>query len=484
MIETTLRRIRNNFSYLLMSEIAVRGMMLILTINLAKTYGPEQFGVYALALSVGGLFEIIFNLGIGTIFMQRAAAETTSIVSEMSKFLPLRMILSSVSFICLFFFVLFLGKDTETFYSLLVVGFYFGLSSIASFPLAVFDAGQRMQYGAVVKLVKFIVIFALGMLLVFQRQPIHRILLTYVAGTVLTLPIIYFSLQRHFPGIRFKADLKDWKQIIFEGWPVALSGTFVFVYNYLDTIIISLTRGEAAVGLYHVSYKIIGTLFILSALINQAHLPPLIRMFKSDPRKSAFIFNRALENVFFWSIPLTFGGLMLAERIILFIFGNDYIGAIAAFKILIWNCIIFFLSSALATLLYALRKQRDSMIIFFFGAVANTVLNIIVIPRYGIVGAALTTVVAEMLVLAGMYVVARRLVRIEIFRSLLPALISGLCMSAALRFIRIDSLIVTIAIGGLIYMGIYFAITGSSLASSGKLLRLNPERESLPKDLP
>jgi O-antigen/teichoic acid export membrane protein len=459
MISQTFTIIRKNFSFLLAAETLIRLMTLIFTIYLARVYGIEKFGIYALALSIGNLFEIIFNLGLGTVFMQRVAKDKESLTEELGIFLPLRIILSLISFICFVGFALLLHKDTETFISLILAGFYFSLFSVISFLWSCFDSRQKMHFTAAVKFVNYAFIFAFGMYFIYLNLPVYFLLVAYVAATLIAAVLTVYLITKFFSRLHLSINIPQWRRIIAEGWPIAISGAFVFIYNSFDTIIISIMKGERAVGLYQISYKIIGTLFILSMLINQAYFPPLIEHGLSNLTKLREIFNKSVRSVFFWSIPITFGGLMLAERIILFVFGQDYLAGVSAFKILIWNCIIFFLSSAMTNLLYALKKQKSAMKIFFFGAVANTVFNIFMIPMFGIEGAALTTVLAEIVVLIGIYMIARKIIRIEILSNLWRPLLAGLVMTGSLFVITTDSLFVIIAIGGLVYLGVYFFLS-------------------------
>lgn len=173
---------------------------------------------------------------------------------------------------------------------------------------------------------------------------------------------------------------------------------------------------------------------------------------------------------------------MLSERIILFIFGPEYTGAIAVFTILIWNCIIYFASSAMTTLLYALGKQRETLKVFFIGAAVNTALNLYIIPKYGIEGAAITTLAAESAVLIGIYLLVKNHIKVKIIKHIWMPLVSAAFMALALSYINIErmaavltninlakplfgifeSLILTVAFGGAVYFIVYFGLKQTS----------------------
>jgi O-antigen/teichoic acid export membrane protein len=464
MIAKTIGTVRKNFTFLFASEMLVRAMMLVFTIVLARLYGTENFGIYALALSVGNLFEIIFNLGLGTVFMQRVSVHEhhadalEAMRRELRVFLPLRVLLSLAGFVAMVVFAAALHKNTETFLTLVLAGLYFSLFSVEMFLWNCFDARQEMHFTAAAKILKFTVIFGGGLWLALQKAPVHALMYAYIAGVAVAVAATVILIAKYFTRIGWHIDFSAWKKIIAEGWPITLSGTFIFIYNSLDTIIISLVKGEHEVGLYQVSYKITGTIFILATLINQAYLPSLIGAHGKKDGALERIFNNSLRSIFFWSVPIAAGGMILGERIITYVFGPEYIAGVPAFRILVWNCVIFFLSSAMTNLLYASKGQKKAVKIFFFGALANTLANIVMIPLYGIIGAALTTVLAELVVLGGLYLLARRIVKIRLLKNTWQALLAVAVMSALLPFVSHESLIVTILAGALIYLGGYFLL--------------------------
>jgi O-antigen/teichoic acid export membrane protein len=184
-----------------------------------------------------------------------------------------------------------------------------------------------------------------------------------------------------------------------------------------------------------------------------------VQKFHEGRRALSELFDRSLEKALFWSVPMCVGGTLLADRIILFVFGGDYSASIRPFQILIWNCIVLFLSSAMVGLVYAAKRQKETVWIFFVGAVVNTGLNIFVIPKYGIAGAALTTLATECVVLMGIIGKAKKVADFHIVRNLVKPLLASLAMLGFLMLFYNDSLILTISLGTLIYFGTYYLIT-------------------------
>lgn len=456
-IQQTISTIKKNFSYLLVGEIIIRLAMLLLVISLAQTYGPDSFGEYSLALSIGGLFEILFNYGLGTTFLQKVCADPDKLSEEFSIYLPLKLISGAVSLVAAPAFTFLMNKDSQVFTSIIYGSVFYYVLSLFTFLTCTFDSRQKMHLTSIVKLIQYTIIVSAGFILIFYQQPISQILLWHLLGTIIATIITLLIIDRKFTPIKFNFNFPAWKNIIKLGFPIALSGTFIYLYNYLDSIIISIMKGDYYVGIYQVSYKVIGTIFVLAVIINQSYFPALIKEAK-DKNTLSEIFNRSLQNLLFWSIPITIGGFVLADKIILTIFGPKFTAGIPAFRILIFNCIIYFLSSAFTQLLFAVNQQKKVMKVFFAGALINTVSNIFIIPSFGIEGASLTTILAELVVLFGTIMVSKKFISFELPKNLFPIIISGLIMLLSILALNIQSLVLAICIGALVYFGSYFPL--------------------------
>ena len=450
--------IKKNFSFLFVAETLIRILTFVMTVMAAQFYGPERFGVYTLALSVSALFETIFNLGINTVFMQRVSGTPGKISQELGLFLPLKLLINFISIIFFTLFIFVMQKNGETTYTLLLSGIYTNIFSIITFLWCCFDAKQKMEYTAINKLIKFGIIFSLGLIFILQKLPIYFLMYAFITGGIVSFIVTGIIIKKTLTTINLRNNFFEWKEIMKQGLPIAISGTFVFIYSYLDTIIISFTKGESAVGMYQTSYKIIGTIFILGTLINQAYFPSLIKTFQEAPEKLSKIYEKSLKSSLFWSIPSSLGGFILAERIILFVYGKDYIDGIMPFKILIFNCIIYFVSSSMTNLLYATKDQKKIMWIFFCGAAFNTISNLLIIPWYGINGAAATTLLAEIIVLIGISNEAKKRAEIRLLELSMKPLMSGAIMSIVLLNTHFESILITVALGGGVYMGSYFVL--------------------------
>jgi len=171
-----------------------------------------------------------------------------------------------------------------------------------------------------------------------------------------------------------------------------------------------LLLGEVAVGLYTAAYRICFLVILIGHSLQIAYLPALSRA--AHQRSSAFVsllVNRALEFSAALAVPMTVGGILLAGPLLIHLFGPEYGQGAEAFRLLLVSVSFLFVNGVFGQTLLAHDRIRVLMWIQALGASLNVVLNLILIPSHGIVGAAAATVAAEGLILTLYYLACRRL---------------------------------------------------------------------------
>ncbi|HDH31636.1 MAG TPA: hypothetical protein ENH26_02585, partial [Candidatus Wolfebacteria bacterium] len=191
----------------------------------------------------------------------------------------------------------------------------------------------------------------------------------------------------------FKKSLA--KQIIKDAWPMAFSATLgIFMLN-TDIIMLGWWRTAEEIGYYSVSQRIVKLLYTLPALLAVGIFPTLSRLIKqNEKQKAKNLSEKIMTLIFLMAIPLVIGGVILGQPIIELIFGQEYLPAVPAFQILIISLLVIFSGPLLFNLVLAHNQQKRIVKYVAAGALGNVIFNAILIPIYGIIGAAITTIVA------------------------------------------------------------------------------------------
>jgi O-antigen/teichoic acid export membrane protein len=213
------------------------------------------------------------------------------------------------------------------------------------------------------------------------------------------------------------------------------------------------------VGLYNAAYKIILVLLGLGGLLQETLFPLCSRFFKESNEKLVVLLNISEKIYVTIAIPLGVGGTLLAKPLIILIYGNSYEGATLPFQILIWTVVVIFTSLTFGFTLMACDRERSYMLGVGCGALANIILNSVLIPPFGMIGAAVATLAAEIVVIIYMVINSREIACIRVERYILRPVIASSVMGLAIAWSNLHVLI-NIFIGMFVYIIVFLLLRG------------------------
>jgi O-antigen/teichoic acid export membrane protein len=189
-----------------------------------------------------------------------------------------------------------------------------------------------------------------------------------------------------------------WKQILRSAWPIGLSSLFMIAYARIDMVMLSLfgfTPSE--IGWYSVSVKILEIFSLVPFLIMAGLFPIFAVLTFKDREAFKRSYQKALTYLIIVSIPLVLTTFFLSDSLVVFFFGLTFAKSVPSLKILIFAVPFIFINYVLINTLIVLNQGKiitwgsGSALIF------NVVINIIILPGYGYLGASWTTVATEIL---------------------------------------------------------------------------------------
>jgi len=201
--------------------------------------------------------------------------------------------------------------------------------------------------------------------------------------------------------IKQKSSLFNWsvnfglaKNLLKDSWPLMLSGIAISIYMKIDQVMIKNMLDTKAVGNYAVAVRISEVWYFIPMAITNSVFPAIINAKKISEK----LYYKRIQNLYslmIWlsigiAIPITF----LANDIIRFLFGPQYQNAVGVLQIYVWAGVFVFLGVASGQYLIAENYTKISFLKSITGAVVNIILNIILIPKFKINGAAIATVIS------------------------------------------------------------------------------------------
>ncbi len=443
-------KIGGNIFSLGSGEIIARAVAFFGVTYAARLLGPEQFGIIGFAAALFGYLSLTVTAGFGDIGSREVARRPREASSIAASVIAIKLIIALIAVIAIAVTAWFLNKPPTVKLVLLLMGLLF-------FPLALDTSwvykGLERNRPVAFALIIGQVLYAGAIFLAVHKSsdiafvPLAQFFGEICAALMLTLPLFYLK--------KIKLDLRDGFRILRSSVFWAISRLLRTVMYTFDIVLIGFLLGEQAVGLYTAPYRICFLLVALAVVIHTSYLPIITRAATPDSTLSevGIIAERSVNFAAAVAAPLVVGGIIIAAPLLVAVFGNDYAAGSAAFQFLILSIGFVFLLGAIHNIFMALNRLKTEMIIFAVAAVVNIGLNILIIPRYGIVGAAFVTVFAEVLTLVLGLIAVNRIGVPFSLRPIWRPLLASLLMGAVLLLLGANhGLILQLAAGGGSYL--------------------------------
>jgi len=390
------QRVFKNTSYLFISEILIKAFGLFWVIFLARNLSVEKYGMYNVIVSFIAIFSFLPDLGVGIITIREIAKHKKRASKLLGEAFLLNSILACFTIIIAFIssYVLHISMHFLIFISLVTLFF----STIRSVSVFYFDGMEKMQYSAILNGFNSLLLIACAAIaLLLFNGSLTAVFLGMLVGTIISMSISYIVLYKQ-EKIHFTLDISRSLFLLREGVPLGIASFAALVYSRIDVVILSQLLGNAKAGVYSAATPFpIALIQLLNVPFVIALFPALSRLHVEDSTRFKKTIYKSLGAVMLWSIPATFFVFFLAEIIIPILFGNKYDNAIPILKTIILTVPFISLSAVLYKVLIAMRHQRDYLFISVLGAVVSVTLTITFISSFGIMGAAWSSVITQII---------------------------------------------------------------------------------------
>jgi O-antigen/teichoic acid export membrane protein len=257
--------------------------------------------------------------------------------------------------------------------------------------------------------------------------------------------------------------------------PLGITAVLVAIYYKAGFVLLSYFRGDTEVGYYNSAYTVVNTLLLFAATLSGTLLPRLSSLFIVDFAVLGNLYRTAFKYLLFIGLGFAFGATFLAKPVFMLVYGPAYLPGAAALAILIWASALMFVNSLQGTLLIASNMKRQLVYLTGTAAIANIILNVILIPKFGFRGAAVTAVVSEAIAGTWAFVLLREHIPFKYLLSLLlKAILASIVMILLIEALSSMNVIWRVAIGIAVYgicLLVFRGIDSADLRIVKKLLK-------------
>lgn len=391
------RTVFANMSWMLIAQIIVSVLSFFWTILTAQYLGPSDYGIFGTAISFSGLFVVISDLGIGTYIIRSISTDLENENAYINNAFSLSLFLSILYLVVVLIVLLVLGWDNLIILACLVYAIVNVITRLVAVLVIPFQVHEQLKFQAINNIIGNVSIFISLIIVIFTSLGLFGVISAYIVSGIISFLYVFFTVRKHYFNLKFSFNPSCYKELIKCGIPFAMTSVFVTIFYSLDLVMITQFVGTYDAGLYNAAYKLLSFLTLFNTIYVTVIFPVLNKLFKDSEDLLRFSFLKSSKYLSAISIPIAVFTCLYSYDIIS-IYGSEFTSAGSILNILIWTIIFIFISSNCANVLNVVHREYTVTVICGGAALFNTVLNLLLIPKYSYYGASVATVLTEVLI--------------------------------------------------------------------------------------
>lgn len=391
------RLIAKNIYWSLLSKVVNMVSALFVGILVARYLGPEQFGLMNYVVSYVSIFLILASFGFDNIEIREEARTPEQKDKLIGTTFWLRIVLSCITMTLIVFTAIVTESDQ---YTIAIIALYALSVIFSAFDVIrnYFTSQVMNEYVAKVSIARTVVACALKLVLVMLNASLTWFIAVLTFETLLQAQGFYIAYSKTVGTVRqWFFDKNVAVFMLKQSFPLLLSGAAAYIFLRIDQVMIGKMISNASVGYFSVATKIVEILLFVPTIIIQTISPMLVKIKKKDELQYKQRSQQVLNVTVWASIALSIITSLLAYYMIIEAFGPAYQLAVIPLQILSFKTIGTTLNVISGQFLIIDGLQKYFVIRSLSGCIACVVLNLLVIPTYGIVGVCVIACITQLI---------------------------------------------------------------------------------------
>jgi len=390
-----LTKILDNIIWMFFDKFLRLSVGLFVGVWIARYLGPEQFGLLNYALAFVALFTAVANLGFNSIVVRDLVQDPSKIETTMGTAFVLS-VLGGLSALCLSMLTISYARPDDVLAKFIVV--LLSLLMIFKATDVVrywFESQVQSKYVVWMENGVFLAISTVKIGLIVAEAPLMAFVWAiFVESLIVAVGLLGIYAWRGGNLTAWRFQFARAKVLLKDSWPLILSGIAIMAYMRIDQIMLGQMLGDESVGIYSAAVRISEAWYFIPMVIVASVFPSII----DSKNISENIYYQRLQKLFdlMFILPLLLALMLtfLSNWVVILLFGTAYQKSGPVLAVHIWAGIFVFLGVASGKWFLIEGLQMYLFYRTFLGAVVNVVLNLIMIPKFGVLGAAWATVIS------------------------------------------------------------------------------------------
>lgn len=388
-----MNNLKKNGALYLLEKISNIIFTLMVMILISRTYGPENIGKLAYINSISGILIILPTLGFDH-FVVRDLVEKKE-EGELFGTVFLCQIVGWLAYTAILYLLVWFSDSTATgIYLASMVALTTIFTRLASIRLY-FEAEQNPKLITKVVIgVRLIELLFVIVLINIKAKYIFSASNILLQAFLLSV-FLLIAYQKNGVGIQnWRFSYGRANELVAESWPFIISGLIFPIYLNIDMVMIKYFMDDYSVGIYSVAMKIITQVSFFGTVFSALLFPVIIKIKLHQPERYRCAVLSSVSLVLMISVLGVLFSILISKHLIPLLFGAEYTPSIAVFNILSMVWLFLWPASIFTRLLVIENATKVEMVKTFMAALANIALNLLLIPKYGLEGAAIASITA------------------------------------------------------------------------------------------
>lgn len=402
---STVSQVIGRFATLIFSLISIK-----LITNYLGTSGTGEFNTITTYIN---FFIVIADLGLFSVTVREISKNPAEEKKIISNVLFLRIVTALIACFIAGAIVQLTKYDQSIKTGVIIaLGFLF-FNLLSSVYDVILQYRLKMQYSALAEFFSKIVSLV-ALIIIIQRSGsfLWIVLTSTISGIAIYLFKAYFSRRFISFSPKYNKEVSSW--IIKAAVPLGVVFIVNNLYFKIDTLVLFVVKGAAAVGIYSVAYKVLEVTLFIGSYFASSLKPSLARNINNTDGSLASIINKSFSVMLIVAMPIAIASMIFSKEIIIFLSNKDFVSGSNALLMLSMTLPIIYLDALLGEILIAKdsRKLLISVSIFIF--LFNLILNLVLIPIYSFMGAAFVTLLSEIVLFCINFYYTKKIVTYKI----------------------------------------------------------------------
>lgn len=455
--------VAKNTSFLTAASILQKVISFVYFTIIARLIGVGNTGEYFFAIAFTTVFAVVADFGLGPVLTREAAKYQEKIQQYLNAIFSAKLILGLFSYGLVILCVNLLNYPVSLRHLVYLSGVTMFFDNLHGTLYGVLRAHKNLIFESIGVVSSQFITLIIGSTALFLGWGNIWLIAAFTIPSFLNVLYVSSVLRRRFDlRLYWQWNWPILKQFFAIALPFALAGIISRLYAYADSILMSKMLSKEYLGWWSVPYKITFAFqFIPSALCASIY-PVVSGLTVKEADKIGPLFEKSWRYLFTIVFPLSFGLISLAQPIIIKLYKPDFLPAVNVLRILMISLIFTYLGAITGAVLNAINHQKTQTALTAAALVFNVTLNLFLIPRWQIMGAAIAALSSSLILSLGGFWFVRKYVALnfsKIFKYLSQALLPAALMGGVCYYFstKINFLFIILAAALLYFVLLYCA---------------------------